>query len=109
MTEPHLNTGTVRLIDRRTRVVEALGPEPPGSRRRTDRELLAYRPQASFAEFMAGPQRIGHCFQADGRRAKFLVAEGQRGDQLLDLLARHPKTPARPVRPYGIKGWLVES
>jgi hypothetical protein len=39
---------------------------------------------------------------------KFLVNEGSRGDELLDLLARHPKTPARPARPYGVNGWLLE-
>jgi hypothetical protein len=58
---------------------------------------------------MDRPQRIGFCFEANGRRAKFLVEEGSRGDRLLDLLARHPKTPARPARPYGVKGWLVEA
>ena len=100
----NLNTGTVRLVDRRTRVVEVLGPEPPGSRRPTDQELLL----DTYQSMMDRPQRIGFCFEADGRRAKFLIDEGSRGDQLLDLLARHPKTPARPVRPYGVKGWLVE-
>ncbi|MCR6679377.1 hypothetical protein NVV43_28380, partial [Escherichia marmotae] len=76
-----MNTGTVRLVDRRTRVVEVLGPEPPGSRRPTDRELLF----DTYQSVMDRPQRIGFCFQADGRRAKFLVNEGSQGDQLLDL------------------------
>lgn len=70
----------------------------------TDRELLL----DTYQSMMDRPQRIGFCFEADGRRARFLVDEGSRGDQLLDLLARHHKTPARPVRPYGVKGWLVE-
>ena len=100
----NLNTGTVRLVDRRTRVVEVLGPEPPGSRHATDRELLL----DTYQSMMDRPQRIGFCFEADGRRAKFLIDEGSRGDRLLDLLAGNPKTPVRPVRPYGTKGWLLE-
>jgi hypothetical protein len=102
------HTGTVRLVDRKTRVVEVLGPEPLGSRWPTDRQLNFWRAGADRDEYMAGPQSVGHCFAADGRKAKFLVDQGARGDALLDLLARHPKTPARPARPYGVKGWLVE-
>jgi hypothetical protein len=106
VTRDHI--GTVRLVDRRTRVVEVLGPEPLGSQRRTDRKLLFERRQASLAERMAGPQSVGFCFQADGRQARFLVNKGQWGDELLDLLARHPKAQARPAKPYGPRGWLVE-
>jgi hypothetical protein len=51
----NLNTGTVRLVDRRTRVVEVLGPEPPGSRRPTDRELLF----DTYQSVMDRPQRSG--------------------------------------------------
>jgi hypothetical protein len=102
---PH--TGTVKLVDRKTRVVEVLGPELPGSRRPTDRKLLFERPdQASY--LLTRPQEVGHCFQADGRQARFLVNEGQWGDAFLDLLARHPNAPPRPARPYGVNGWLVE-
>ena len=104
MTVTKDHTGTVRLVDRRTRCVEVFGREPMGSRYATDRQLM-------FHEYRMGaarPQRIGFCFWAAERRAKFLVDKGPRGDALLDLLARHPKTPARPARPYGIKGWLVE-
>jgi hypothetical protein len=71
---------------------------------RTDRQLV-------FDEYRTAhvpPQRIGLCIWAAERRAKFLIDEGERGDRLLDLLARHPKTPARPARPYGVKGWLLE-
>lgn len=99
------HTGTVQLVDRRTRVVELFGPEPMGSRYATDRQLV-------FDEFrrtgMGRPQRIGLCIWAADRRAKFLIDEGARGDRLLDLLASRPKTPARPARPYGVRGWLVE-
>jgi hypothetical protein len=99
--------GTVRLVDRKTRVVEVLGPEPLGSRRPTDRKLLFERPgQATY--LLTRPRPVGFCFQADGRRARFLVNEGQWGDALLDLLARNPKAPARVARPYGVRGWLVE-
>lgn len=104
----NLNTGSVRLVDRKTRVVELLGPEPPGSRRPTDRELTFWRPQASHAEYMKGPRPVGICIQADGRRARFLIDEGPMGDGLLDLLARHPKAPVRPARPWGPKGYQVE-
>ena len=100
--------GSVRLIDRKTRVVEVLGPEPLGSRRPTDRKLSFWRSNASRTEFLAGPQPVAHCFQADGRKARFLVDKGPQGDALLDLLASRPRTPARPVRPYGVTGWLVE-
>jgi hypothetical protein len=62
----------------------------------------------AWSSTLAGPRPVGHCFQADGRRARFLVDEGSAGDALLDLLARHPKAPARPVSPYGVKGWLLE-
>jgi hypothetical protein len=103
----NLYTGTVRLVDGRTHVVEVLGPEPLGSRRPTDRKLLFERPsQATY--LMTRPQPVGFCFQADGRQARFLVNEGQWGDALLDLLARNPKAQARLARPYGPRGWLVE-
>ena len=102
-----LHTGSVRLVDRRTRVVEVLGPEPPGSRRPTDRELLFYRPQANLSEYLRGPESFGYCFHAEGRRAKFLIEDGKRGDALLDMLARHPEAPARPAQPWGIKGYVV--
>jgi hypothetical protein len=99
--------GTVKLIDRKTRVVEVLGPEPPGSRRPTDRKLLFDRP--GEAAYLPGrPQPVGHCFEADGRLARFLVDEGPLGDALLDLLRRHPLAQACPARPYGTSGWLVE-
>jgi hypothetical protein len=101
------NVGAVRLVDRRTRVVEVLGPEPAGSRRPTDRELLFDRPgQAAY--LLGRPQPVGFCFQAEGRQARFLVDKGAAGDALLDLLARHPKAQARPAQPYGVRGWLVE-
>ena len=51
----NLNTGTVRLVDRRTRVVEVLGPEPPGSPRPTDRELLL----DTYLSMMNRPERSG--------------------------------------------------
>jgi hypothetical protein len=100
VTRDHI--GTVRLVDRKTRVVEVLGPRPLGSRRGTDQKLLyqRYGPTPPFS--------VGHCFLADGRQARFLVNEGQWGDALLDLLASRPRTPARPAKPYGTRGWLVE-
>jgi hypothetical protein len=100
VTRDHI--GSVRLVDRKTRVVEVLGPRPLGSRTGTDQKLLyqRYGPTPPFP--------VGFCFQASDRRAKFLVDAGQLGDELLDRLARNPKTPARPAKPYGLKGWLVE-
>ena len=96
-------TGSVRLISRKTRVVEVLGPEPPGARRATDREL-------KFDELgrARGPASVGFCFQADGRRARFLIDEGALGDSLLELLSKYPEAPARLAKPYGSRGWLVE-
>jgi hypothetical protein len=101
------HTGTVRLVDRRTRVVEVLGPEPLGARRPTDRELL-FDQSGRAAHLLGRPQPVGFCFRASGRRARFLVDKGKGGDALLDLLTRYPETPARPARPYGVRGWLVE-
>jgi hypothetical protein len=51
---------------------------------------------------------VGYCIRSEGRRAKFRVNEGPRGDALLALLARHPEAPARAARPHGVRGWLVE-
>jgi hypothetical protein len=98
------HVGTVVLVDRKTRVVEVLGPELPGSRYATDRQPV-------FHEYRMGmnpPRRIGLCFPADGRRARFLIDQGKDGDALLHLLASRPRTPARRAKPHGIKGWLVE-
>jgi hypothetical protein len=103
------HVGTVVLLDRKTRCVEVLGPELPGSRWPTDRQLLfKSRRQESLREFLAAAQPVGHCYQANGRQARFLVDKGPDGDAMLDLLASRPKTPARPAKPYGVKGWLVE-
>lgn len=67
---PH--TGTVRLVDRRTRVVEVLGPEPLGSRWPTDRKLMFERRQASLVEHLAGPQPVAHCSKLmDGGRGSW--------------------------------------
>lgn len=95
-------TGTVRLVDRKRRVVELYGPELPGLRRPTERRLLFQRYGPG------GPESVGHCFQGDGRRVRFLVDRGPAGDELLALPARYPDAQARPASPYGPKGWLVE-
>ena len=89
VTRDHI--GTVRLVDRKTRCVEVLGPELPGSRWPTDRQLLfrQYR-QGTLREFLAAPRPVGHCYQADGRQARFLVDKGSDGDALLDLWPRAP-------------------
>jgi hypothetical protein len=52
--------GSVRLISKKTRVVELFGPEPLGSRRPTDRELLLDRPQASFLDFVRDRSVLAH-------------------------------------------------
>ena len=101
-------TGTVRLVDRKTRVVEVLGPEPLGSRRPTDRKLLYWATQSSQREYMQGPQSVGLCFAADGRTAKFILDRSFEGEKLLDLLAKYPHAPTRLAKPYGPTGWVVE-
>jgi hypothetical protein len=103
------NVGSVRLVDRRTRVVEVLGPALPGSRWATDLQLSFDHRQAGLREYMAGPQPVGLCFQASARAARFLVNEGPLGDALLDLPASRPRTPVRLAQPYGPRGWLVEA
>jgi hypothetical protein len=100
-------TGTVKLIDKKTRVVEVLGPEPMGSRRPTDRQLMFWA-RSGQAEYMRGPQRVGLCFQADGRTAKFILERSFEAEKLLDLLSKYPNAPARLARPYGLNGWVVE-
>ena len=107
MTRANVFTGSVRLVDRKTRIVEVLGPEPPGSRYPTDRKLL-YEDMYGTTNYLEGPKSVGLCIAADGRRAKFLINSGRLGDDLLDKLAKHPATPSRPARPYGVRGWLVE-
>lgn len=96
-------TGSVRLVDRRTRVVEVLGPEPPGSRWPTDVKLL-------FEEYglytKATP--VGFCFNAEDRRARFRVDDTPLGNKFLDHLARVPDRPVRLARPWGPTGWLVQ-
>lgn len=61
-----LAAGSVRLVDRRTRVVEVLGPEPMGAKRPTDRELLL----DEFTKNGTPPQRVGLCIQARDRQAR---------------------------------------
>ncbi|HSL24657.1 MAG TPA: hypothetical protein VLA54_00125 [Acidimicrobiia bacterium] len=92
-------TGTLRLTDKRTRVVAVYGPLAPGRR----------RPRLLVEEYGKLPEEVGaFCFGAKDRVAKFMVPEGAAGDQLLDLLDRHPLAKARPVRSYGIDGWAVQ-
>ena len=78
-------TGSVRLVDRKTRVVEVFGPEPPRSRRPTDRKLLfePYGPDL--------PRSVGICFQADGRAAKFLIDQNPLGDHCSTFSASIPR------------------
>lgn len=70
---------------------------------------LGYDAQKSWADYLAGPQKVGFCFHADGRRARFPIDEGPKGDALLDKLAKNPERPVRPARPWGINGWSAES
>ena len=96
-------TGSVKLVDKKTRVVEVLGPEPFGSKYPTERKLLFFN-SANQTEYFLGPQPIGFCFQADGRTAKFIVDRGPIGDAFLDRLAK-----TRLAKPWGTNGWVVES
>lgn len=91
-------TGTLKLLDNRTRVVAVYGPLPPNGR----------RPRLMIDVYGRTPQEVpAFCFQAKDRTARFLVDKGTAGDQLLALLGRYPTTPARPVESYGLNGWLV--
>lgn len=98
----HLLTGSVRLVDRRTRTVELLGMELPGSRRPTDIQLL-------FDEYSLNsrPTSVGICIKAGGRRAKFYIDDKPLGTKFLDLLGKAPDRPVRLARPWGLNGWLV--
>jgi hypothetical protein len=55
--------GSVRLVDKKTRICRRFGPQPLGSRRPTDRELLYYTPRASWNDYLAGPSRWGRAFR----------------------------------------------
>ena len=101
-------TGSVRLVDKKTRVVEVLGPEPAGSRRPTDRQLMFWSAQSSQREYMEGPKSVGLCFAADGRRAKFILDKSFAAEKLLNLLTKYPNAPSRLAKPYGPTGWVVE-
>ena len=59
MKDPKRFKGTVRLVNRKLRLVEVLGPEPPGSCRPSNRDLF-------YAPYGPDPARqVGHCFAAD--------------------------------------------
>lgn len=91
-------TGTVRLVDKKTRVVEVLGPLPTGGQR--PKLLLDYG--------AASPQEIrAFCFQMKDRTARFLIDKGYAGDRFLEMLDKYPIAKARPVSSYGLDGWLV--
>ena len=94
-------TGTVRLVDKRTRVVEVFGPLPPGGRRP---KLLIYEGYAAMR-----PTEFGAlCIGAKDRVAKFLIDPGITGDRFLEMLDKHPQAKARPVTSYGLDGWTLE-
>ena len=95
-------TGSIRLVDKKTRVVEVFGPELPGSRWPTDRKLLYARYGPAL------PESVGLCFKADGRVARFLVDKSRYGDELLAILGKYPEAPSRLARPYGLASWLVQ-
>ena len=94
---------SIRLVDARTRVVELLGPLPPGSRR----PVLLFEGQAGRVVHAQTPSSVASCIGVDDRRAKFLVDKTAAGDEFLDLLGQHHKTPVRPAKPYGVRGYLV--
>jgi hypothetical protein len=92
--------GTIRLVDKRLRLVEVFGPPPPGGTR--PRLLVEVYGLPRPRELKA------HCYKVDGRVATFLVDSGPAEDQLLTALARYPHAPSRPVSPYGVDGWLLK-
>jgi hypothetical protein len=103
-TDMSVYVNVIRLIDSRTREVEVLGPMPPGNRRP---ELLA-QPAISSAAYMVGPRKVGSCIGLSDRAARFLLEHSPLGDQVLAALERYDYAPARLVRPYTSKGFLVE-
>ena len=95
------NIASVRLISRKARTVELLGPRPLGSRRPTDIELRfqTYGPQPA--------RSVGFCYSGGERRARFHVDQGSLGDSFLDYL-ENARTAVRLAKPYGIRGYVVE-
>ena len=91
--------GTVRLVNRRLRLVEVLGPPPLGGKR--PRLLVDVHGALRPRELKA------HCFKMDGRVATFIVDSGLAEEELLALLAKYPHAPARPISPSGVDGWPV--
>lgn len=92
------STGTVRLVDKRTRVVAVYGPPPPSGR----------RPRLLIEEYGATPTEVGaFCIGVKDRVAKFMIPPGNTGDRLLEMLDKYPMAKARPVSSYGPDGWAV--
>jgi hypothetical protein len=67
------STGTLRLVDKKTRVVAVYGPLPPNGRR--PRLLIDRYGNARPTEFGA------FCIGASNRVAKFMIPAGADGDQ----------------------------
>jgi hypothetical protein len=57
---------------------------------------------------MVGPRKVGSCNGLSDRAARFLLEHSPLGDQVLAALERYDYAPARLVRPYTSKGFLVE-
>lgn len=93
-------TGTLKLVDKATRVVEVLGPLPPGGLR--PKLLLdGYGDPIPF-EIKA------FCFQMKDRTARFLIDKGYAGDQFLAMLDKYARAKARPCRAtVWMAGWVV--
>lgn len=85
-------TATVKLVDRRLRLVEVVGARPPEWRRPT----LRYEPYGPDA-----PRSVAFCLNA-GLTSRFIVDSGPFGDEFLARVAKSPLGAA----PYG-QGWLV--
>ena len=90
--------GSVRLVDKKTRVVELAGPEPLGSRQPTDQKLMLQ------VYGLDPPRSVGLCIAAGDRTARFLIDASPVGDQLPGLLDKHP---IRLARPYATNAWVV--
>jgi hypothetical protein len=97
----------LKLIDRKTRVVELWAPESSASRFPTDRELFALD-LGDINAYMAGPRSVGRCYEAHGRRSRFLIDETPTGDRLIATLAAR-RVPVTGVKPFGPRGWVAET
>jgi hypothetical protein len=89
-----MTIATVKLVDKKLRLVEVVGARPPEWRRPT----LKYEPYG-----LDPPRDVAFCLKPGSRSSTFIVDNSALGDA---FLAKVAKAPLR-ASPYGL-GWRVQ-